>query len=39
LGLATQNGQPIGRGAFRRYSGDTSGLGGGEILVWEPPPR
>lgn len=25
-------------GVYRRYTGDTSDLGKGEILVWEPPP-
>jgi formylmethanofuran dehydrogenase subunit C len=26
-----------GDGVYRRYTGDTSGLGKGEILMWEPP--
>jgi formylmethanofuran dehydrogenase subunit C len=28
--------QPAGDGTYRRYTGDTSGLGKGEILVWAP---
>jgi formylmethanofuran dehydrogenase subunit C len=34
LGFALPDG--VGEGSFRRYTGDTSALGKGEILVWEP---
>jgi formylmethanofuran dehydrogenase subunit C len=34
LGLSIPDGS--GEGAYQRYAGDTSGLGKGEILVWEP---
>ena len=34
LGFSIPHG--AGDGAYQRYSGDTSGLGKGEILVWEP---
>jgi hypothetical protein len=34
LGLSIPSG--FGDGAYQRYTGDTSGLGKGEILVWEP---
>ena len=34
LGLSIPWG--AGKGAYQRYLGDTSGLGKGEILVWQP---
>jgi formylmethanofuran dehydrogenase subunit C len=37
LGLAIPD--EAGDGIYQRFTGDTSGLGKGEILVWEPGPH